>query len=258
MMGVADRPAERAQAGDGEGGAAQIRWGNVTGARGCGQPFHFPGQVEQRAPISVANHRDHEPLGGLRGQADVVLVPLHDLARLFVEIGIELGLLLERLHRGPDEEGQVAELDVVAGQARLGLVAQFDQLGGVDLLHISELGHLTLGAQHVLGDFSADAAERDADVAGHHGPWGGRHQASRHLGRAHVFGRDLAAWARAGDCGERHVHFARQLAHHRSGQHALGRVDRRGRHRDRGRRRRGTGRGCHRARRPVLVVGWYR
>ena len=98
----------------------------MTGARGRGQSFYLPGQLEQRAPLGVADDRDHEALWGLRGQADVVLVPLHDLARPFVEIGIELGLLLERIHRGPDEEGQVAELDLVASQARLGLAAQLD------------------------------------------------------------------------------------------------------------------------------------
>ena len=51
----------------------------------------------------------------------------------------------------------------MADQACLGLVAWFDQFGGVDLLYRGELGHLALGAQHVLGDLAAHATERDAD-----------------------------------------------------------------------------------------------
>ena len=61
--------------------------------------------------IGVAQHRHDQAALGADGDADVVVVLVDDV--LAVDLGIDRGDLLQRLHAGLDEEAHDAELDAV-------------------------------------------------------------------------------------------------------------------------------------------------
>ena len=128
--------------------------------------------VERRAAMSksdlligVLDHRHDQPVGRRRRDADVVALAQHDLLLLLVEGGVDDRELLEpRAHR-LDDERQEGELDAALLGARLGALAQRDQLGHVALFDVGEVRRGLPRAVHVLGDLLAHAAERDALVA---------------------------------------------------------------------------------------------
>ena len=71
--------------------------------------------------IGVAQHRHDQAALGADGDADVVIVLVDDV--LAVDLGIDRGDLLQRLHGGFDEEAHEAELDAVLLLEGLAIVA---------------------------------------------------------------------------------------------------------------------------------------
>src|SRR6185295_14438474 len=95
-----EHTAERAQAGDGEGGAGEILARGLARLGHGGQAIDVAGDVDDRLAIGVAHHRDDEAVRGRGGEADVILPALHDLARGLVEERVHLGKTAQRLDRG--------------------------------------------------------------------------------------------------------------------------------------------------------------
>ena len=65
----------------------------------------------QRLVIAVAHHRHDQPALGADRDADVIVVLVDDVGA--VDLGVDGGNLLQRLHAGPHEEAHEAELDAV-------------------------------------------------------------------------------------------------------------------------------------------------
>ena len=62
-------------------------------------------------PVGVAHHRHDEALVGADGDAEVVVVLEHEIGA--VDLGVDGGNVLQRLHAGFDEEAHEAELAAV-------------------------------------------------------------------------------------------------------------------------------------------------
>ncbi len=85
-----------------------------------------------RLLVAVADHRHHQAVRRVGGEADVPVLLQHQ--RVAVEAGVELGELLQRGHRRLHHEGQHADLDAALFQLLVHLHAELLEVGDVGLV----------------------------------------------------------------------------------------------------------------------------
>jgi hypothetical protein len=85
-------------------------------ARLLGQIAGFLGHLEHALAVGVLDHRHHQAVGRVGGEADVEILLQHQVVA--VERGVELGILLHRLDAGLDQEGEHGQLGATCRTSR--------------------------------------------------------------------------------------------------------------------------------------------
>jgi hypothetical protein len=101
-------------------------------ARELGELAHLLGDVGHGLLVDVADHRHHQAVRRVGGEADVPVVLQHQ--RVAVEAGVELGELLQRRHRRLHHERQHADLDARLLELLVHLHAELLEVGDVGLV----------------------------------------------------------------------------------------------------------------------------
>ena len=214
--------------------------------------------LEDAFLVGVLDHRHHQPVRRVGGEADVKVLLEHDL--LAVERSVELGEFLQRRDARLDQECEHRHLDARLLVFLVELNTEGLELGDVGIVVVRHMRNDDpvavqiraadlLDARQVLALDSAElgevdlrprqqAGERAASCSGRCFCGGlrlGLHRAGHHAldEGMHVVVRDPAFRSRALHFIERHADFARQLADRRRGmrQRTFGRGGFVGRHR---------------------------
>lgn len=106
----ADDPAERAEAAQGDGRAGQLLALRLAAARGFGQARHFAGVAPEVARFGVAQHRHHQAVVALGGDADVHRAVAGDHLGLVVVARVQLREVAQRHDHGADQNGSRVSL----------------------------------------------------------------------------------------------------------------------------------------------------
>ena len=192
--GRLEEPGELARARHRERRPAQLFGRERTRASALGEVGDLGGELVDGLFVHPADNRDDEPVVGLHCDADVVPVQVED--RVPVEARVQLRVLGEGVGARPDDGRQ----ETVEGNVL-----------EVALLDPGHGRHLAVSARHVLGDHTADAAQRLAP------PF-----ARRDRGVAHVVLRDPAARAAARNSHQIDAELLRDAADDRGRLHAAG------------------------------------
>ena len=124
--------ADAAERADREGAALHLVGLELAVARQLGELAHLLGDLGHRLLVDVADHRHHQAVGRVGGEADVPVVLQHQ--RVAVEAGVELGELLQRRDRRLHHERQHADLDARLLQLLVHLHAELLEVGDVGLV----------------------------------------------------------------------------------------------------------------------------
>ena len=193
-------PADRSDVGHGEGLAAQLVDLQCPVLRSRGQPADLPGQLVDRERSGVADNGDHQPVGGVDREADVVEAAFDDVIALHDRVeGGEADQDRnqagdqERLDRRLAETGPLGEKPVRVGVP----------VGG-------HMGYLPPGPGEALRDGPAEA--------GHGFPHGGTGAG----GGPHVRFGYASQWTGPRNPGEVHPQLVGQFPHERQGERSAG------------------------------------
>jgi len=184
---------------DGERRPPQLLRGDRPGACRLGEPVHLPGDLGHVPTVCGANHGDHETVGSIDREADVVVATQQQVVALEGRVELaEFGQ--DRSHPGDQECLQ-----------RHGLTAPDEggpggeQVGGIRLGERRDVGDLLPGTGEMPGDRKADRREPH--------PLDG----TRRCGRLDVLPGDAPAGARAGDLAQVDAQIRGEPADHRQG-----------------------------------------
>ena len=153
--GGVDHPAQGAQRGDGDGRARQFV---ALGAAVFGRA-RDAGDLQRRIPwvkgFGVADHRDHQAVRRLGGDAEVDGGVGGQDASLIIVVGVDGRLVAQGHDDGTGDEGQDVEFRLVLLPRRIEVGAEFLEGGDVDLFHIGDVGDAADALGHLLRDLAA-------------------------------------------------------------------------------------------------------
>src|ERR1700680_503912 len=96
---------------DGEGAALQLLDGELALARLLAELGDRLLDAGEREPVGVAHHRHYETLVAADGDADVVIILVDEVGA--VDLGVDRGHVVQRLHHSLDEEAHEAQAHAV-------------------------------------------------------------------------------------------------------------------------------------------------
>src|SRR6516225_9302905 len=99
-----------ADVGDGEGATGQLVGFQVSRPGARGDVGDRPGQARQRQVAGVVDDGGEQALLGVDGEAEVLGVVIGDLLRFLVVAGVDVGMNLEGVDRGPRDERQEGQV----------------------------------------------------------------------------------------------------------------------------------------------------
>ncbi len=154
-------PAQRAEAGEGDGRAGQVLALDRARPRLLGKPLEFARAIPQVARLGVPHDRNHQPRGRVGGDADVHGVVAAEDAGLVVVERVDVGEGPHGPHHGQHQERQQGETRALRILLAVERLPQALELGQVEFLHIAEVGNGALGLLHAFGDQPAQADDAD-------------------------------------------------------------------------------------------------
>ena len=157
-----DDAAESAEAGDRDRRAVQFveRHRAVTGGRR--QAGDLGRQRPDVAALGVVDDRHHQPLGCLRGDAEVDGAVAFDHPVVVLEAGVHLrGTRRRRRSRRASRSGSTVSRGRASSYWRLSSARNSLDVGDVDLLDVGEVGDPPRRLLHPLGDVAAQADDLD-------------------------------------------------------------------------------------------------